>query len=159
MLTLNAHPTNKDYFLKLITFGKKCLDICHSFKIEPIIHGSVAYLFYTADESIEINDLDLLVPESSIKILAEEFKKMGIEYILTEHPSLNVFENDAKISFHSKEYFLKNQSEQSAPVSIDGTIFQILNLKSLIKGYETSRDSRSDKVYVYVKKIDRLAVL
>lgn len=154
MLVLNTYPNNKNAYLNLIKFGGECLDICKSLRLKPVIHGSVAYLFYTKDGNIEVNDLDLLVPEAAIRVLASEFEKRGIEHELTPHPSLSVFKNGAKVSFHSAEYFLKSMPELSLPVSIEGRTFSVLNREALTKGYQLSKaETESGKYDLKLKQL------
>jgi len=155
-LTLNSYPKNKDYYQKLIAFGKECLEICKTLNVTPVIHGSLAYLFYTKDGSIEVHDLDLLVPEAILSVLATEFTKQGIQNELSSHPSLKVLKGDEKISFHSMEYFLNNLSKTALPVDIEGSTFQILNLEALIKGYEASKNMEPKISEASSKKLEKL---
>ena len=62
-------PKNQDYFEKLLSFSKVLFYICEKYNIQPIVYGSLAYAFFTRDEKIEINDIDLLVPEEAFPII------------------------------------------------------------------------------------------
>ncbi len=113
-------------------------------------------MFYTRDSEIEVNDLDLLIPESAMNMLAAEFEKRKINYELTDHPTIKVMEEDAKVSFHSKEYFLNGLPQSSTPVNIEGGKFQILNLEALTRGYETSLELAPERSNMYLKKLEKL---
>jgi len=151
-----TYPRNKDFYLKLIALGQECLKICEGLNIHPIIHGSVAYMFYTKDNDIEVHDLDLLIPESVMGILAAELAKHNIAHKLTDHPTIKVIKDEAIVSFHSLEYFTNNLPRSSITVDIEGSKFQVLNLEALKKGYEISIKLEPERTDKYSKRLIKL---
>lgn len=152
MPTLGVYPRNKEAYLKLVSFGKECLKICRAHKIEPIIHGSMGYLFYTKDDDINVNDIDFLVFELALDILAVEFFKQGWKCKVAPH-KVKVLNDGSKITFHSSEYYLPNLSRSALAVDIGGEDFKILNLESLIKSYQMGINVAPDKAKDYSRKL------
>ncbi|MBU0535519.1 MAG: hypothetical protein KKE20_01035, partial [Nanoarchaeota archaeon] len=109
MESIYYHPQNKEYFSKLLSFVKELSEICKELNINPIVYGSVPYAFYTKDETININDIDILVPESSFVNLINKIKENeNLRYEETDYHSLKVFKDDAKITFDAIEEYYKD---------------------------------------------------
>ncbi len=159
MLTIQIYPKNKGFFLKLAEFGKECQIISTANGFEPVIYGSVAYLFYTKDASIEVNDIDFLVPEAALDVLAGEFTRQGLKYETTTYHSLKVFKNGVKISFDSIEHYLHGISELAYTVKIEGENFKVLNPESLKKVYKQGAENIPFKKDAYSYKLKRLSEL
>lgn len=156
MLTLQVHPKNYDYFTRLIDFGKECQAICKEHGIEPVIYGSVAYLFYTKDHSIDVNDIDFLVPESAFDVLGNQFTKLKLKHETTTYHSLKVFKNNIKISFDAIDHYLQGISEQAFPVNIEGSNFKVLNPESLKSVYRQGAENIPAKKEAYTYKLNNL---
>jgi len=159
MLTNQIYPKNKDFFLKLVEFGKGCQAISTANGFEPVIYGSVAYLFYAKDDSIEVNDIDFLVPETALDVLAAEFARQGLKYEITTYHSLKVFKDEIKISFDSVEHYLQGISELAYTVKIEGENFKVLNPESLKKVYKQGAENIPFKKDAYSYKLKHLSEL
>ena len=57
------YPKNKEYFKKLIPFTQKIISLCRDSGIDPVIYGSFAHFIHTKDKSMNVNDIDLLIPK------------------------------------------------------------------------------------------------
>ena len=103
----------------------------------PIVYGGLAYFYYTKDENIAINDLDLLVPESKFTELIKLLNKQkNLVYKKMPYHSIEVFDKDFKIDLDSIEYFLDPRSRTTHKIQIDNLEFNILNTEALIDIYE-----------------------
>lgn len=150
-------PKNRDYFEKLLSLSKVLFDICEKHNIQPIVYGSLAYVFFTQDEKIEINDIDLLVPEEVFPIIIEEIKKQkGLSYQETNYNSLKVFQNNVKITFDSIKHYYSGLPENFIEISINNFPFKIINLEALKEIYIRGRNNIPVKKDAYQKKIDSL---
>jgi len=67
MKKINTLPKNKEYFKKLIPFAKEIISICKENKIDPIIYGSFAHFYHTKDKTMNVNDIDIIVPKKDLK--------------------------------------------------------------------------------------------
>ncbi|MFH1252891.1 MAG: hypothetical protein V1664_00970 [Candidatus Uhrbacteria bacterium] len=151
-------PKNRDYFEKLLSFSKVLFEICEKHNIQPIVYGSLAYAFFTQDEEIEINDIDLLVPEEVFPIIIEEIKKQKeLSYQETDYNSLKVFQNDIKITFDSIKHYYSNLPENFIEISINNYPFKIISLEALKEIYVRGRNNIPIKKDAYQKKINGLA--
>lgn len=151
-------PKNRDYFEKLLSLSKVLFEICKKHSIKPIVYGSLAYAFFTQDETIEINDIDLLVPEEVFPIIIEEINKQKeLSYQETDYNSLKVFQNDVKITFDSIKHYYSNLPKNFLEVSINSHPFKIVSLEALKGIYVRGRNNIPIKKEAYQKKIDGLA--
>jgi hypothetical protein len=73
---------------KLLLFGMEIIEICRQVGTEPIVYGSLAYVVHT-DDKIQMNDIDILVPEEYFPKIIAEVKKI---------PSADLQRN--RLSFH-----------------------------------------------------------
>ncbi len=118
------YPKNKEYFSELISSVKKLFKICTTLKIKPIVYGSVAYAFYTRDEKININDIDLLVSESSFpKIISKIKQDKELRYEETNYHSLKIFKGNVKITFDAIESYYANLPNDFIKVKINGVLY------------------------------------
>lgn len=88
MESITYQPQNKEYFSKLISFAKELFELCAELKVKPIVYGILAYIFYTKDETISVNDIDFLVYGSSFAnliILIKKIKTCAMNKQVTIH--------------------------------------------------------------------------
>lgn len=141
MKDIEYQPQNKEYLSKLLGFAEELFEICQELKIKPVIYGGLAYAFYTKDETININDIDFLVPESTFPNIIDKIKeRKEWRYETTGYHSLKVYKNDAKINFdeiegYYEEYY-KDLPPDSVEVSINNVLLAIVSLKSLKRFYK-----------------------
>lgn len=160
---MNKQPANKESFQKLLEFGKQILDICDKLEIMPIVYGSLAYFFYTEDETLPVNDIDFLVPESFFSDLMKELDKLeGVKYKKMPYHSIESFKGEMEIDLDSIEYFLDPRSREEAIMEINEMKFHIINKDSLIDIYQEALDNMpqeknlDEKRSRYQKKLDNL---
>jgi len=128
----NIYPANKEHFEKLIPFAQEIIALCKENKISPIIYGSFAHFYYTKDKSLNVNDIDLLIPKKEFpKILKEIKKKIKAEVIL-EGGTIIIKKGKIIIELDSSEENELNKLQKNL-IQIDfyGTDIKIIGLKDL----------------------------
>jgi len=93
MSKITYSPKNNAYFKNLLEFLQELLPICESLNIKPIIYGSLAYGYYSRDESININDIDVLIPESFFQEISKQATSKGFSYEETNYHSLKIYKD------------------------------------------------------------------
>lgn len=148
MLTIKSSPKNKEHFLRLKEFGKEIIQICQQLKINPILYGSLAYFIYTKDTKMNVNDIDLYVPEASFEKVIKVLKKKKINYNLTDWHSLQILKDDLKIELDAVDYWYKGPTN-FLDFNFDDLKIKILSLEGLMHIYNiASKDSDTPKVYL-----------
>ena len=157
MESITYQPHNKEYFSKLLSFAKELLEVCGKLKIKPIVYGSLAYAFYTKDETINIHDLDFLVPESSFVKLINKIKvSKKLHYEETDYNSLKVFKDEVKITFDAIEKYYNDLPNDFINVEINSIPFTIVKLNSLKEVYNRGKNTIPTKREQYSKKLKQL---
>lgn len=137
--------------------------------IPYLIHGSLAFFFYTNDENSFVNDVDIIVSQKYFETIVQTFEKQSLPYnvflfsynIHANHKSIKG--NDGKkfdISFDSYEkYFSKSVlsfSDYSKKIVNNATL-KFISKQDLIKIYRAGVvDSSNLKVKNYQHKLDML---
>ena len=65
MITLQGLPRNKEKFARLVKFLEEVLHICDGIDISPVVEASLATFAYTNNPALEVNDIDMLIPEQA----------------------------------------------------------------------------------------------
>lgn len=139
-----------NYHKELLAFGKSIIKICNSINITPIVYGGLAYFYHTNDKKVVVNDLDLLVPESAFTDLIKLLDKQeNLRYEKMPYHSIEVFSDDLEIDLDSIEHYLDPRSRENIEVDINGALFNILNIDSLIDVYQEALDNVPD-----IKELD-----
>ena len=139
-------------------FSEELYKIFLRYNFKQIAYGSLAYLYYTKDERMPINDIDFLIPESAFDILiAVSNNHNTFRCETTNYHSLKMFKDDLKISFDSIEHYLKNLPPKSISAEINGIRFNILNLQSLKEAYRLGIESIPVKKELYALKFSKLS--
>lgn len=108
MQKITAHLLNQTKFLEIFQFASNVLSKIEAEGIRPITYGSLAYLAYTNDNSIEVSDIDFLVPEEQFNKLIHILKNStDIKIETTNYHSLKLLKDDLKISFDAIEHYLR----------------------------------------------------
>lgn len=125
--------------------------------IEPVVYGSLAYLYYTKDFSVDINDIDFLVPEEKFTEIIETVKNKGkYTYQPTDYHSLKVFKDGPKISFDGIDHYLGKLDRSYLTADINGVTFKVLNLESLKAVYQQGAENIPFKKEAYIYKLNQL---
>ncbi len=56
------YPKNKGHFERLIPFAKRIILLCKEVGAEPVVYGSFAHFYHTKDKTMNVNDIDLMIP-------------------------------------------------------------------------------------------------
>lgn len=157
MESIYYQPQNKKYFSKLLSFAKELFEICKELNIKPIVYGSLPYASYTRDETISINDIDLLVPESSFSKIIDKIKEnKELRYEETDYHSLKIFKDDVKITFDAIEEYYKDLPYDFVEVKINDVLFTIIPLRALKEIYKRGKETIPIKREQYSKKLEKL---
>ena len=70
---VDIFPKNKEHFKKLIPFAQEIIKICRENKIDPIIYGSFSHFVHTKDKTMNVNDIDLIIPKKDLPKIANIF--------------------------------------------------------------------------------------
>lgn len=145
MIILESSPQNKVYFARLLVFFKEILDICNDLNISPILVGSLAVLAYTKDPTIDVNDVDLAIPQSEYVRITKILEEKCIEYKIRNYHVLQAKRGDLKVELDSIEYWFKDISLECEILQISEYQVQMLNLASLTIFYERAAEDRLKK--------------
>ncbi len=150
---MEIHTKNSEYTLRLLAFLQKLLADQEISELNPIVYGSLAYYFYTKDDTVQINDIDLLINKHAFDKLIAGLNRLGFEHEVTTYDSIKVFYDDLKISFDAKENYLSELSDQSQEITTVGSKIYVLNKESLISAYKRGADTIPGKKQVYEDKL------
>ncbi len=78
---MKIYPKNKDFFKELIPFAKNIIRICKDSGIKPVIYGSFAHFYYTKDEGMKVNDIDILFSKRDLQKLMRILENKKIKFI------------------------------------------------------------------------------
>lgn len=105
--------------------------------IQPVVYGSLAYAFYTNDEKISINDIDLLAPEKSFQPIVDAIQtNPDVTYERTTPHSLRLFRDNVKISLHSFEKHYGDLSCHFIDGKVNGLLFKFVPREALQEVYK-----------------------
>jgi hypothetical protein len=155
MISIKEYPANKEYYIRLMKFGREVLDICKSRGITPVVWGSLAYFGYTKDKNAVVHDIDFLVPKDSIKKIMEK----GLKHkFIPEWNLLQIFKDDLKIEFDPIEEYYTGK-ENFEEFEFDGLVVKVVRLKDLIQMYKKASEVSKDKPEQHCKKYEELKKL
>ncbi len=129
------YPKNKEHFKKLISLAKKVIIALRKNKIRPIIYGSFAHFYYTKDEKMSVNDIDLLVQEKFISSALEVLRKNKIRFKPYPYGAIvgkvglkvEVDKMDKEYNFPKKRSFFQNVKK----IDFYGTSVWVVSLEQL----------------------------
>jgi hypothetical protein len=159
---MNIYPSNKEHFKKLIPFAKKIILICQKNNIIPVIYGSFAHFYYTKDENMKVNDIDLMINMKNFPKLAQLLKKNKIKHKeFPKHDSITVKSGKLKIEIDSIGLGYKTLNEKSLlktanKIDFYGIKTRMITFNQLQEIYPVAYNrSRDDKAKI-LKKIKHL---
>ncbi len=157
METLDIQPINQKYFNELLFWGNEVDKLCRQNNIQPIVYGSLAYIFYTHDKGVAINDIDFLVPEDSFLKIIELVKTIPeTSCQTTDWHSVIFFKDGYKIECDGIEYYLKNIDFQVITATINGKEFELIDKEALKSVYHQGSENIPTKKDVYSYKLQKL---
>lgn len=160
---INILPKNKEHFKKLVPFAQEIIKICRENKIDPIIYGSFSHFVHTKDKTMNVNDIDLIIPKKDLPKIANilKRKKFKSKYypqyntIIIEKGKLKVEIDDigGGRKTISDDKLSKNIFDK---VDFYGVPVRIIRLNQLEEMYSYAyNNSREDKAKI-LEKIKRL---
>lgn len=157
MKKFEIQPTNQAHFDQLLSFGDEVNRLCLINNIRPIVYGSLAYVVYTHDKSISINDIDFLVNETEFEQISELVKTIPeTSCETTNYHSIKFFKNGCKIAFDSIAHYLNDTNFQSIRVAINEKEFELLDKETLKIVYERGVNNIPAKKEAYAYKLQNL---
>lgn len=150
---MKIYPGNKKHFKKLVNFAKKIILICSENKIKPIIYGSFAHFYYTQDRGMNVNDIDIYIPEKSFGRLIEALNIRNIKYKYSrEWHTLAIKQNKSRVEIDSLDFWYRELNKRSLPrkfnkINFFGVKVRIITLRNLEKlyliAYKRTKDNKS----------------
>lgn len=137
---------NNDLFERLLSFYSefdlkvKWLDI--------YLYWSLSYLYFTNDSDIIVWDIDLITDENNFSKIVDLYKNdRGVICEITDHNSVRLFKNWAKLSIHSLQDAnnICDLTKNIQQININWVIFKSLSLPDLIKFYKKWNDYDNSK--------------
>jgi len=151
---------NQNDFSRLLAFAQVLFSMCSELNVQPVVYGSLAYAFYTKDEKININDIDLLVPEASFpRIVAAVKTNPSVTYEETTYHSLKLFRDGVKISFDSIEEYYRDLPCNFMEGKINGIAFRLVPQEALKEVYKRGAETIPMKKEQYMAKLNTLKQL
>ena len=77
---MKLYPKNKEQFKKQIIFTKKIMKIFEKNKIKCVIYGSFAHFYYTKDEKMRVNDIDILIKKKDFDNVVKALEKSKFRF-------------------------------------------------------------------------------
>ena len=157
MLSINAFPSNKEQFVRLVDFCKEIIDICNKQKVEPIIYGSLAVFVYTKNIKMNVNDIDMLIREKDFAKIIKILKERKIKYNYDEKwHVLQILKDDLKIEFDSIDFWQKDLPKDFQELDFYGKKLKILSLDTLKNIYKKASEVSQDNPSGNKKKFEAL---
>jgi len=151
------NPNNGDDFSKLLSFAQALFLRCAELNVQPVVYGSLAYAFYTKDEKININDIDLLIPESFFPHIAAAVKNLpDVTCEETTYHSLKLFHGGVKISFDAIEEYYHGLPRDFVAGKINGIAFSLVPKNALEEVYKRGAETIPMKKEQYTVKLNAL---
>ncbi len=157
MQKITAHLLNQTKFLEILQFASNVLSKIEAEGIRPITYGSLGYLAYTNDNSIEVSDVDFLVPEEQFNKLIHILKNStDIKIETTNYHSLKLLKDDLKISFDAIEHYLQELPATFNEVLINGIQYRVVQKSVMAEVYRRGADTIPVKRSAYLSKLNSL---
>lgn len=150
---------NNETFEKLLEFYKYFDSKIKPYWINIYLYGSLSYLYYSWDENIVVWDIDLITKEENYSKIIELFKdEKEITCELTDHNSVRLFKDWAKLSIHSLELATKiaDFTKNIENIEINWVIFKSLWFSDIIKFYKKWSDYENPRKIWYKNKFNNL---
>lgn len=150
---------NNEHLQKMLNFYKEFYERVKDSNIRIVLYWSLSYAFFTGDENISVNDIDFIAPEKDFQKIIELVKDIEwIEYELTNHNSLRLLKNGAKLSIHSEILALEivNFLPNLVNIEINSSKFLSLWFDDVIKFYKKWCSYEVQRKTWYTDKLNNL---
>jgi hypothetical protein len=158
------YPRNREHFKKLLQFAKEIILICQKNNISPVIYGSFAHFYYTKDEKMKVNDIDILINKKYFPKMMQLLKKNKIKFKhFTDYDSdLNIIK-DGKLKVEVDEVGTgyktltdKSLTNNVNTINFYGIKVKMITLKQLEDIYPVAYNRSKDDKAKILKKIKHL---
>ena len=98
------YPKNSTYFKRLIPFAQKILKLIEDVGIPTIVYGSFAHFYHTKDKNMNVNDIDIMVPDhkKNLPKVSNLLKKVKIKHnYYPQWETLVIKKGDLKVEVDS----------------------------------------------------------
>ncbi|MBU2576305.1 MAG: hypothetical protein KKF50_01145 [Nanoarchaeota archaeon] len=138
------YPKNKEHFKELVIFAKKIIKICEDAGIPTIVYGSFAHFYYTKNKGINVNDIDIMIPEhkKNFPKVVRALKKNKIKYYYSPRwETLIIKKGDLKVEVDSVGKGYKTMKESTlfksnhAKINFYGLQIRLLKLIQIEEMY------------------------
>lgn len=156
------YPKNKRYFKRLLPFAKKIILICQKNDIIPVIYGSFSHFYWTRDENMKVNDIDILVHKKNLSKVLELLEENRIKHkYYPKYGTIIIKKGKLKVEIDevwSGYKTLKDKSLTKNVKNIDfyGIKVKIITLKQIEEIYPMAYNRSKDNKVKILKKIKHL---
>ncbi|MEK6886243.1 MAG: hypothetical protein AABW88_00240 [Nanoarchaeota archaeon] len=155
-MKINIYPKNKKHFIKLKSFCKEIIETLNKTKINPVAWGGLVYFAYTKDKSFVIHDIDLLIPDKSLKKAMKLLKENKAKYkYISDWHYIAISKGNLRIDLDPLEWYCK-KSKKFNKLDFNGLEINAVNLKDLINIYERASKRSKDKPGQHKKRLEEL---
>jgi hypothetical protein len=125
-------PRNENHFKRLVPFAEEIISICNEIGVSPIIYGSFAHFYYTQDDSLNVNDIDFLIPNRKFKRILNEMKKRFKGRIILDGDTIILKKENLVVELDSSnEKELVSLKKNSKKIDFYGLNVKLIGLKDL----------------------------
>jgi hypothetical protein len=157
-------PSNKQHFQKLVPFAKEIMILLKKNKISSVIYGSYAHFYYTQDETMKVNDLDIMIPnsEKNFPRIVEILKDSEIKFkYFPKWETLIIKKGKLKVEIDSVGLEYKSSKDKTIlkttkKINFYGIRVNMITLKQLEEIYLVAYGRSIEDKAKILKKIKRL---
>ncbi len=156
-LVIDTYPTNKEHYLKLLAFAKEVVEKLRAEGIGPVLWGGLAYFAYSRDESYNVSDMDLLIPEKQLSLALRTLKESPwtVDYI-DGWDSIVVRKSQLRVELDPLERYCKSRDFALASFPSLSLSIPIVSLDELVAIYKRAAERSEDKPEAHRAKWERL---
>lgn len=149
-----VYPKNKAHFRKLIPFAQKIIQLCKENDIEPVIYGSFAHFYYTKDTTLDINDIDLLIPKKDFQRIFHILQRKIQAEIILDGGTIVLKQGKLIIELDESEEISEDITKKHYPfINFYGIEVKIIGLKDLEAIYPIAFEESSRNKGKVLEKI------
>lgn len=154
---------NIERFERLKKFVLEILPLLDQLKIKPILWGSFAYICYSKDFEMSVNDIDFLISKENYESLLKKLNEENIKYNYVEGwDCIQIIKEDIMIEFDPLEEYPIDKFEE---IDLGDFKLKAISLEDLKRRYKLASEDKkvaaysTEKVRSYRKKYEKLQAL
>ncbi|MGM5479878.1 MAG: hypothetical protein ACQESC_00285 [Nanobdellota archaeon] len=123
---------NTTHYNRLILFWKTVLPILKNNNITYVIFGSFCLKHYSTKKDIDVNDIDVMIPQQEWNLLIEQLQKNNIDY-KQKNNELTLQQQDLKIEIDDWGLGLESLKKniKTRKITVDNTIMNIITKETM----------------------------